>query len=190
VLRLDRVGIEDNFFELGGHSLLATRVMAQIREVLRVEVPLRMLFESPTLRELSECVERQRREDYGVRLPALQAVARSGELPLSFAQERLWFLEQLGLVGSAYTMPSAVRLEGALDAAALERSFGEIVRRHEALRTRFAVLASGPDDFRRPLIRVYRIFPIILQLPSARARGKFVRVRPAGSRLGFIPHDV
>ena len=137
VLRVDRVGIRDDFFELGGHSLLATRVMAQIRETLQVELPLRALFESSRLVELAERIERQRREEQGVRLPELRAQSRAGEVPLSFAQERLWFLEQLGLAGSAFHVPVRLRLEGPLVMSALRRSLAELVRRHESLRTRF-----------------------------------------------------
>ena len=138
VLKLERVGVEEDFFELGGHSLLATRVVAQVREVLTVEVPLRELFEQPRIRELAERIEWLRRQQLGTMLPPLEHQARpSGGVVLSFAQERLWFLEQMGLVGAAYTIPLGLRLRGVLDARALEASFAELVRRHESLRTRF-----------------------------------------------------
>ena len=139
VLRVDRVGIRDDFFELGGHSLLATRVVAQIRQILQVELPLRALFESSRLVELAERIERQRREAQGVRLPELRAQSRTGQVPLSFAQERLWFLERLGLAGSAFHVPVKLRLEGPLVISALRRSLAELVRRHESLRTRFGM---------------------------------------------------
>ena len=139
VLRVERVGIWDDFFELGGHSLLATRVMAQIRETLQVELPLRALFESPRLVDLAKRIEQQRREEQGVRLPELRAQSRTGEVPLSFAQERLWFLDQLGLAGSAFHVPVQLRLEGPLEISALQRSLAELVRRHESLRTRFGM---------------------------------------------------
>jgi len=142
VLRLDRAGIDDNFFELGGHSLLATRVMARVRDGFAIELALRALFEAPTIREFAERIEAEQRAGRGVVLPPLQVHARPDRLLPSYAQERLWFLDQLGLAGPAYNMPHAVRLEGALDVAALQRTFGEIVRRHEALRTRFA-MADG-----------------------------------------------
>src|SRR6185436_4193377 len=139
VLKLERVGVHDDFFELGGHSLLATRVLARLRDALSVELPLRALFEAPRLAGLAARVEREQREGRSVILPPLAVQMRPERLALSYAQERLWFLNQLGLVGSAYNMPFAVRLEGELDVAALERSLGEVVRRHEALRTRFEV---------------------------------------------------
>jgi amino acid adenylation domain-containing protein len=136
VLRLERVGVHENFFELGGHSLLATRVTSRIREALQVEPPLRALFEAPTVAGLAERVEALRRAE----LPPLSAVVpveRDGPLPLSFAQDRLWFLYSLEPESPFYNIPTALRLTGALDVGALERAVGEIVRRHEALRTTF-----------------------------------------------------
>jgi amino acid adenylation domain-containing protein len=143
ILRLDRVGIEDNFFELGGHSLVATRVVARIRDLFEVGLPLRALFEAPTVRALSERLEQMQRESNGVVLPPLASLAHDGLLPLSYPQERLWFLEQLG-VGSTYSMPAALRFQGELDIRALERSFGEVIRRHESLRTRFERAGGYP----------------------------------------------
>jgi pristinamycin I synthase-3/4 len=144
VLRLDRVGVDDNFFELGGHSLTATRVVARVRETLHVELSLRELFEATTLRLLAERVEALRRQASGALLPTLTERQRPSLLPLSHAQERLWFLEQLGLVGSAYNIPLALKLEGPLDGGALESSLREIIRRHETLRTRFELREGQP----------------------------------------------
>ncbi len=143
VLRLEQVGVTESFFELGGHSLLATRVVSRIREVFAVEVPLRALFEGPTVAELAKAVEDERRRRLPV-LPQVVPVERTGALPLSFAQERLWFLDRLAPDSPFYNVPVAWRLEGALDEAALERALGEIVRRHEALRTTFAEVDGSP----------------------------------------------
>ncbi|HLL45317.1 MAG TPA: condensation domain-containing protein, partial [Longimicrobiaceae bacterium] len=143
VLRLQRVGVEESFFELGGHSLLATRVVSRIREVFAVELPLRALFEEPTVAELAGRVEEIRRAGLPV-LPPVVPVERTGALPLSFAQERLWFLDRLDPGSTTYNIPMAWRLGGALDEAALERSLGEIVRRHEALRTTFEEVDGSP----------------------------------------------
>ncbi|HYH79110.1 MAG TPA: amino acid adenylation domain-containing protein, partial [Longimicrobium sp.] len=143
VLRLERVGVEESFFELGGHSLLATRVVSRVRELFDVELPLRALFEGPTVAELAVCVEEMRRAELPV-LPPVVPVERTGALPLSFAQERLWFLDRLEPGSTTYNIPAAWRLGGALDAAALERALGEIVRRHEALRTVFAEVDGSP----------------------------------------------
>ncbi|KYG06012.1 hypothetical protein BE21_37340, partial [Sorangium cellulosum] len=136
VLRLDRVGALDDFFALGGHSLLATQLLSRVRSSFAVELPLRALFEAPTVAELSARVEDACRRDAPPR-PSLGAVARGTDPPLSFAQQRLWFLDQLVPNNAFYNVPMAVRLEGPLDVPALERSLLEVVRRHEALRTTF-----------------------------------------------------
>ncbi|HEX8242563.1 MAG TPA: condensation domain-containing protein, partial [Longimicrobium sp.] len=143
VLRLERVGVTESFFDLGGHSLLATRVVSRIREVFGVELPLRGLFEGPTVAEVAGRVEEMRRAELPV-LPPVVPVERTAALPLSFAQERLWFIDRLQPGSPAYNIPVAWRLGGALDEAALERSLGEIVRRHEALRTVFAETDGSP----------------------------------------------
>ncbi|HEU4562407.1 MAG TPA: amino acid adenylation domain-containing protein, partial [Longimicrobium sp.] len=143
VLRLERVGVEESFFELGGHSLLATRVISRVRQVFGVEVPLRALFEGPTLAEMARAVEDERRRELPVPPPVVP-VERTDALPLSFAQERLWFVDRLEPGSSVYNIPVAWRLGGGLDVAALERALGEIVRRHESLRTTFAEVDGSP----------------------------------------------
>ncbi|HEX8272375.1 MAG TPA: non-ribosomal peptide synthase/polyketide synthase [Longimicrobiaceae bacterium] len=142
-LRVERVGVRDGFFALGGHSLLATRVVSRVREAFGVELPLRALFEGPTVEEQAARVEALRRAGV-TQLPPVVPVDRGGPLPLSFAQERLWFLDRLEPGSALYNVPAAWRLDGALDAAALEAALGEIVRRHEALRTTFAELDGAP----------------------------------------------
>ncbi|HST58901.1 MAG TPA: amino acid adenylation domain-containing protein, partial [Longimicrobium sp.] len=149
VLRRERVGVEESFFELGGHSLMATRVVSRIRQVFGVELPLRALFEGPTVGELAGRVEEMRRAELPV-LPAVVPVDRTQPLPLSFAQERLWFLDRLEPGSTAYNIPVAWRLGGALDEAALERSVTEIVRRHEALRTVFTEVDGSPVQVETP----------------------------------------
>ncbi|HEV3049322.1 MAG TPA: amino acid adenylation domain-containing protein, partial [Longimicrobium sp.] len=143
VLRLDRVGVEESFFDLGGHSLLATRVVSRVRDVFAIELPLRALFEGPTVAELAGRVEEMRRAGLPV-LPPVVPTGRTGALPLSFAQERLWFLDRLEPGSTTYNLPAAWRLGGALDQAALERALGEIVRRHEVLRTTFREANGSP----------------------------------------------
>ncbi|HVG44434.1 MAG TPA: amino acid adenylation domain-containing protein, partial [Longimicrobium sp.] len=143
VLGRERVGVEESFFELGGHSLLATRVASRVRDVFAIELPLRALFEGPTVAELAGRVEEMRRAGVPV-LPPVVPVERTGALPLSFAQERLWFIDRLEPESATYNIPAALRLTGALDERALERALGEIVRRHEALRTTFGEVDGSP----------------------------------------------
>jgi amino acid adenylation domain-containing protein len=144
VLKLERVGVHDSFFELGGHSLLATQVVARLREAFGTDIPLRLVFESPNLAALAAAAELTARETHGTAMPAIVPAPRDGELPLSFAQQRLWFLDQLEPGSALYNNPTAIRLTGALDAAALERTLAEIVRRHEALRTTFGAAEGRP----------------------------------------------
>ncbi|MFP2903085.1 AMP-binding protein, partial [Corallococcus sp. 4LFB] len=134
VLRVPTVGRTDNFFELGGHSLLATQLVARVRATLDVELPLRALFEAPTIAALAE---RLQRVSTGTRLPPLTRTRSDGPQPLSFAQQRLWFLDQLAPDDASYNLPVALRLLGRLDVEALRRAFEALVARHEALRTTF-----------------------------------------------------
>ena len=144
VLGLPAVGVEDNFFEMGGHSLLATRVMARLRQLCAVELPLRVLFERPTVGALARQVDAARTAGARLRLPPIVPVPREGAPALSFGQERLWFLDQMQPGSAFYNVPLALRLEGALDVEALERALGEVVRRHEVLRTRFPAVDGRP----------------------------------------------
>ncbi|HEX8907092.1 MAG TPA: amino acid adenylation domain-containing protein, partial [Longimicrobiaceae bacterium] len=126
VLRVERVGAHDSFFDLGGHSLLATRAVSRVREVFGVELPLRALFEGPTIAEVAERVEALRGEGRPPPRPLVPA-GRGGAIPLSFAQERLWFLARMEPESPFYNVPVAMRLSGALDVPALERALGEVV---------------------------------------------------------------
>jgi amino acid adenylation domain-containing protein/non-ribosomal peptide synthase protein (TIGR01720 family) len=137
VLRRDRVGAMDNFFDLGGHSLLATQVVSRLRSAFGVEVPLRALFDAPTVAGLAEHIEAARRKAHGVEAPPLRPTGRDAELPLSFAQQRLWFFDQLEPGNVFYVLPSAIRLTGNLSVRALEGALAEVFRRHEVLRTSF-----------------------------------------------------
>ena len=146
VLNVERVGVFDNFFELGGHSLLATQAASRMRTLAGVEVPLRWLFERPTVGELAPRVADELRGGAVAAAPPVERVARSeGEgLPLSFAQRRLWFLSQLEPDSPAYNVPLALRLEGVLGVPALAQSLNEVVRRHEVLRARVEAAGEQP----------------------------------------------
>jgi amino acid adenylation domain-containing protein len=144
LLGVDHVGGDDGFFALGGHSLLATRVVSRVREAFHVDLPLRAIFESPTLSALAAAIDRLVREGVGVVAPPLASVERTGDLPLSFVQERLWFIDRMAPGSDVYTIGGAYRLRGVLDVAALERALAEIVRRHESLRTVFVEVDGAP----------------------------------------------
>ena len=137
VLGLEKVGVTNSFFDLGGHSLLATQVISRLRDAFDVDLELRHLFEKPTVEQVAIEIDRIRKQEAGVSAPPIEPVPRDQDLPLSFAQQRLWFLDQLAPGNTSYNIPTAMRLSGRLDVDALEKSLQEIVRRHESLRTVF-----------------------------------------------------
>jgi amino acid adenylation domain-containing protein len=138
LLCLKNLGRDANFFELGGHSLIATQVMVRVQKATGVELPLRVLFENPTVAQLADQIEAAQRKGRGSAVPPIVPAARDGELPLSFAQQRLWFLDQLEPGLATYNCPAAMRLTGDLNLPALQQSLTEIVRRHEVLHSAFA----------------------------------------------------
>src|SRR4029077_16895249 len=166
MLGVERIGIHDHFFALGGHSLLGTRVMARIRDVLAVELPLRALFEAPNLSVLAERVAAAQRAGLGVQSPPLLAQARPEALPLSFAQERLCVLEQIEAAGSAYNLAAGVRLQGRFDEDAFALALGEVVRRHEAVRTRCASIDGTPVQVIDPAGSFGLAFEDLSELPA------------------------
>ncbi|PSB41219.1 non-ribosomal peptide synthetase, partial [Chamaesiphon polymorphus] len=151
VLGVEKVGIHDNFFELGGHSLLATQLTSRLKHSFTVDIPLRAVFEAPTVVQLERTITQLRTQKQGWSLPAIERIAPSSEsIPLSFAQERLWFLNQLEGASATYNIPAALRLTGDLNLDAFDRSLTEIVRRHEALRTSFNAVNGTPMQVIQP----------------------------------------
>ncbi|MET9567516.1 condensation domain-containing protein, partial [Streptomyces tauricus] len=159
VLGADRVGVTDGFFDLGGHSLLAAQVISRIREAFRVEIPLATLFDAPTVRELAAAVDGAGRDDV---LPPIVNADRTQALPLSFAQQRLWFLDQLEPGSVEYNLPTPMRWRHDVDVDALAAALSAVVARHEVLRTRLTAGADGaayqvidpPSEFALPVVDV------------------------------------
>ena len=151
LLKVPHVGIHDNFFELGGHSLLATQVLARVRTLTTTEVSLRTLFDGPTIAQLAKTLETQTSPMDAVHAPPLCRQPHEGPLPLSFAQQRLWFLAQLEPESPAYLMPYAWRLRGALDRTALEAGLTLLVARQASLRTSFPTIHEQPVQVIAPI---------------------------------------
>jgi amino acid adenylation domain-containing protein/FkbM family methyltransferase len=184
LLGVARPGAEESFFDLGGHSLLATRMLARVRQDFAVDLPLRTVFEAPTLAALAARIAAAAGEEAPPLAP-LPAAERAGDLPLSFAQERLWVLAQLDPLGSAYNLPAGLALGGALDVAALAAALAGVVHRHEALRTTYAAVDGRPvqrisADSRCPL-------PVVdlAVLPAGTAAGEALRLAAEEGRRPF-----
>jgi amino acid adenylation domain-containing protein len=153
VLNVPKIGMHDNFFELGGHSLLATQVISRMREAFQVELPLRIIFESPTVAGLAHEVARIQAGAEGLIWQRLARVSREGKLPLSFSQQRLWFLEHWmgeGTGKASYNLATAPRFLGQLNIEALQQALSEVIRRHEALRTTFPTVEGEATQLITP----------------------------------------
>jgi amino acid adenylation domain-containing protein len=184
VLGLNKVGVFDNFFELGGHSLLATRIISKVRDTFRVEIPLRCLFESPTVAVLAKEIEKARQAGQGPPVPPIGPVLREGDLPLSFSQERLWFLEQMEPGNATYNLPLVIRLTGELNQLALEQSLNKIIERHETLRTIFTAKNGIPVQVVLPRLPL-EIFTVSLEEFAENGRDEKLR-QLAGDEARYI----
>jgi acyl carrier protein len=193
VLGIEQVGVHDNFFELGGHSLLATQLISRVRKVFQVEMPLRNIFESPTVATLAEQIESARRTPGRdgasaavlSKAPPLVPARRDGELPLSFAQQRLWFLDQLEPASPFYNIPESVRLNGPLDVGMLERALNEIVRRHESLRTTFLNVDGRPVQVIAPYLPVPLPVEDLQHLPKVDQEAEVYRLAQEEAQRPF-----
>jgi hypothetical protein len=152
--RTELVGVEQSFFELGGHSLMATQVASRLRAALGMEVPVAWLFEAPTVAGLALRIEQSQREQQGLLAPPLLPVSRARALPLSFAQQRLWFLDQWNPGSHFYNLHTSVRIDGPLDVAVFERALNMLVARHETLRTIFPAEEGRPVQVILPALTI------------------------------------
>jgi amino acid adenylation domain-containing protein len=185
VLGLKRVGIEDNFFELGGHSLLATQVISRVRETFNVEMPLRKLFESPTVKGMALSIEAMRGTITGIQAPPVEMAPRDEELPLSFAQQRLWFLNDLIPDSPLYNVPAPVSIRGHLDLILLKQGLSEIVRRHDILRTSFPRQDSDPVQVVASSIDLPLELIDLTSLPDDERKGEAMRIAQVEAREVF-----
>jgi amino acid adenylation domain-containing protein len=181
VLGLERIGIRDHFFHTGGHSLLATRVISRLRAAFNVT--LRDLFEAPTAEALAARVEKgEERSAVG---PELRARPRGDVAPLSFAQQRLWFLDQLQPGSHAFNVPIALRVSGPLQVAVLKQCLTELVRRHEVLRTTVTLIAGEPMQFINPPFELTLAVEDLLVLPDEVREAEVLRLSTEETRRPF-----
>ena len=192
LLGVDELGPAASFFGAGGHSLLAARLAARIRGACGIELPLRDLFEASTLADLAGRVEAALRSGAGLSSGSagsaggpIPRAAGAGPYPLSFSQERIWFLEQLDPGQGVYNMPAAARLRGVLDRAALGRALGEVVHRHDALRARFPGRAGRPEQVVAPAAAVALPWIDLSALPSGRRTPEAARLAQREAVAGF-----
>jgi amino acid adenylation domain-containing protein len=185
VLDLERVGIHDNFFDLGGHSLLATQAVSRMRDAFEVDIPLRRLFEVPTVAGLAESIEAARQAGQNLLAPPILPVPRNGDPTLSFAQQRLWFFNQLDPGNSAYNIPAAVRLKGPFNLAALEQSLNEVVKRHESLRTTFGKVEGRPTQVIAPTLTIKLPIVDLRELPASERETEVRRLVTAEAQRSF-----
>ncbi len=181
VLGIERIGVYANFFELGGHSLSATQLVSRVREAFQIELPLRSLFESPTVAGLAQVIEHSQR----ISFPPIPPTPRDRDLPLSFAQQRLWFLDQLEPSSPLYNVSGAVRLTGTLDVAAFERCLNEIVRRHETLRTAIATTDGKSRQLISPAFTLTLPVTDLSDLPASEREAKALRLATEDARHPF-----
>jgi malonyl CoA-acyl carrier protein transacylase/acyl carrier protein len=187
VLEIDPIGVEDDFFALGGQSLRATQLISRVRTAFGVELPLRTLFEKTTIGELAGLIAAAWQSQAAAKAPPLVPNSRRGDIPLSFSQERLWFLDQLEPGSTSYNIPRALRLEGQLDHPILERALSEIVLRHEALRTTFSEIEGRAVQVIAPPSPIQLWVEDLVDLPEA---GRLAEAQRLATEEAKQPFDL
>jgi len=185
ILGVEQVGTQDNFFELGGHSLLATQIVSRIRSTFHLELPLRTAFECPTVAQLAQAVDRVRSEGAGPAAPPLVPLRREGPAPLSFAQQRLWFLAQLEPDSWFYNLPFGLRIKGPLDLSMLDRALDATARRHDVLRTTLTVDVDQPVQTIAAETAVSATVVDLRSLPEAKREAEVRRLAEAEAQRLF-----
>ncbi|MGB8509156.1 MAG: condensation domain-containing protein, partial [Pyrinomonadaceae bacterium] len=185
VLGAESLSAHDDFFELGGHSLIATQVMSRVREAFNIELPVRNLFETSTIAGLAQSIEQELRGGQDMQTGSIERIARDEDLPLSFAQQRLWFLDQLESQTTAYNIPIVIRFTGALNAAVLGRSLNGIIRRHEILRTNFRMVNGRPAQVVTPARELELTEIDLREMLRAEREGKAVQLMTEEARQCF-----
>ncbi|MGK7888331.1 MAG: amino acid adenylation domain-containing protein [Leptolyngbyaceae cyanobacterium] len=187
VLGLNEIGVLDNFFMLGGDSIQATQLISRVRDVFQQELSLHRLFESPTIAQLSQELLAKTSTQSSSTLAPIQPIPRQGEFPLSFAEQRLWFLNQLQDQSIAYNEQEGLRLSGMLDVDALHRALQDIVRRHDNLRTHFRSVDGTPNR----MIAPERVLPLpLVNLQAIAPEHQMAEVQRLGQDAVNEPFDL
>jgi acyl transferase domain-containing protein len=185
LLGIGQIGVHDDFSELGGHSLLATRLISRVRSALNVEIQLKRLFDAPTIAGLAEGVRSALDSQQGARSLPLSPASREGRLPLSYAQQRLWFIDQLEPGSPAYNIPTAVLLRGRLHVGALQKTLDEILRRHEVLRTGIGVIDGEPVQVISPAGPMAMPTIDLSDLPESPRSAELRRLASGEAKMAF-----
>ncbi|AUB41615.1 Glutamate-1-semialdehyde aminotransferase [Nostoc flagelliforme CCNUN1] len=184
LLGIPQVSIDDNFFDLGGHSLLATQVISRIRTTFGVEIPLPQLFESANLAALAAQIEIAMRGEQQ-EIKTITPVSRDKNFPLSFAQQRLWFFDQFEPGSPSYNLPRTVRLQGKLNIDALSASLSDIIKRHEILRTSFAISDGQPIQVISPSVNLKLPVVDLQHIPQQQREVELYRLAKEEAQTGF-----
>jgi amino acid adenylation domain-containing protein len=185
VLGSDRVSIDDNFFDRGGHSLLATQLISRLRNIFQIELPLRTIFEFPTVEGLAKFVTEFDRDRKDWQTPPIVPVPRNGNLPLSYAQEGLWFVHQLNPDREVYNSPAAIRMTGSFNLVAFQDTLNEILQRHEILRTSFTVVEGQPVQVIIPNLTLKLPVVDLQHLPETEREREVLRLADREAKLPF-----